>query len=358
VYLVANDYRNDDYGNYVWRSEDYGTTWTPIDGGLPAERVARTLREDPRNPDLLYLGTELGLFVSLDGGAGWTELRAGMPMMAFNDLVVHARDNDLVLGTHSRGIFILDDVNALQELTPEVRASRSHLFTAEPAYQIRYDSERGHTGDMIFTGENPPAGAILTFWLASADADVDLRILDSDGEEVARLPVSDTREGINRAVWNLRMALGTAQEARFGPSGPLVVPGSYTVRLTAGGETTEQPLTVREDPRIDVDPTTRAQWTAQLLERARLGMRATELADRAAALQERLPDGTPNDLRADVANLVRETRELRSRAARLRGAEGWVGPLAADEVSQQAFVTEMLLTLAAEADALEDRLGG
>ncbi|MBT8337548.1 MAG: hypothetical protein KJO11_13155, partial [Gemmatimonadetes bacterium] len=165
VYLVANNYRNDDYANYVWRSDDHGATWTRIDGGLPADRVARTLREDPRNPELLYLGTELGLFVSLDRGETWAELRADMPLMAFNDLVVHPRDNDLVLGTHSRGIYVLDDVNALQELTPEVRAAPSHLFTAEPAHQIRYDSQRGHTGDMIFTGENPPAGAILSFWL-------------------------------------------------------------------------------------------------------------------------------------------------------------------------------------------------
>ncbi|NNK64088.1 MAG: hypothetical protein HKO98_12885, partial [Gemmatimonadetes bacterium] len=358
VYLVANNYRNDDYANYVWRSDDHGATWTRIDGGLPADRVARTLREDPRNPELLYLGTELGLFVSLDRGETWAELRADMPLMAFNDLVVHPRDNDLVLGTHSRGIYVLDDVNALQELTPEVRAAPSHLFTAEPAHQIRYDSQRGHTGDMIFTGENPPAGAILSFWLRDRDAEVDLKIVDGNGEDIARIPVGDARTGINRAVWNLRMALGTAQEARFGPSGPLVVPGTYTVRLTAGGVTTEQPLSVREDPRIDVDPTTRAQWTAQLLERARLGLRAQTLADRAQELLEGLAEGAPAQLRDTAAELVRETRELRSRANRLRGAEGWVGPLAADEVSLQAFVAEMLATLEGEADALERRAGG
>ncbi len=358
VYLVANNYRNDDYANYVWRSEDHGATWTRIDGSLPAERVARTLREDPRNPDLLYLGTELGLFVSFDRGGAWTELRAGMPLMAFNDLVVHPRDNDLVLATHSRGVFILDDVNALQEFTPAVAASAAHLFSLEPAYQIRYNGERGHTGDMIFTGENPPAGAIVSYWLGDGVADASLRVFDGDGAEVAAIPVEAPGAGMNRAVWNLRMSMGTPQEARFGPTGPLVVPGTYTVRLTAGGVTTEQPLTVREDPRIDVDPTTRAQWTAQLVERTRLGIRAIEFANRVGRMAEGLEDGTPDDLRAAVGDLLREAGELRSRANRLRSAEGWVGPLSADEVALEAFVAEMLDTLTAEADALEGRLGG
>jgi photosystem II stability/assembly factor-like uncharacterized protein len=358
VYLVANNYRNDDYANYVYRSEDHGASWTRLDGGLPAERVARTIREDPRNPDVLYLGTELGLFVSTDRGESWTELKADMPTMAFNDLVVHPRDNDLVLATHSRGLFVLDDVNALQELTPAVMASASHLFTAEPAYQIRYNGERGHTGDMIFEGENPPSGAILQFWLGAAVRDAALRIFDGSGAEVAQVPVPSPSSGINRTVWNLRMALGSPQEARGGPSGPLVVPGTYTVRLTAGGVSTEQNLVVREDPRIDVDPTTRAQWTAVLAERARLGLRAQELARRVGTMAGGLDDSAPAELRTAAATLAREANELRSRASRLRGAEGWVGPLAADEIALQRFVEEMLATLEAEADALAGRIGG
>lgn len=358
VYLVANNYRNDDYANYVWSSEDHGESWTRIDGGLPADRVARTLREDPRNPDLLYLGTEIGLFVSLDRGGSWTELRAGMPTMAFNDLVVHPRDNDLVLATHSRGLFILDDVNALQEMTPEVMASRSHLFSIEPAYQIRYNGERGHTGDMIFHGENPPAGAILSFWLGSGVNDVALTVHDATGSEVASVPVAEPTNGTNRAVWNLRMALGTPQEARGGPSGPWVVPGTYTVRLSAGGATTEQEVVVHDDPRIDVDAATRARWTAQLEERARIAAEAQVFAQRVGEIEDRVDEGSPADLREAVANLQREANELRSRAGRLRSAEGWVGPLSADEIALQQFVVEMLATLGAEADALEARIGG
>ncbi len=358
VYLVANNYRNDDYANYVYRSEDHGESWTRIDTGLPAARVARTLREDPRNPELLYLGTELGLFVSPDRGSTWTELRAGMPTMAFNDLIVHPRDNDLVLATHSRGLFILDNVNALQELTSTVMASAAHLFSTEVAEQIRYTSERGHTGDMMFTGENPPAGAILDFWLRRPAGDVSLAILDARGEQVAAVPVPAPAAGINRAVWNLRIGLGTPQEARSGPSGPLVVPGTYTARLSAGGVVSEQPVVVREDPRIEVDPVTRAEWTAVNLERARLGMAAQQLAQRVGAMAQRVDEATAPDLAAAVRTLTREANELRSRAARLRGSESWVGPLAADEIAQQRFVEQMLAILGREADALAARMGG
>ncbi|HSG49094.1 MAG TPA: hypothetical protein VLA43_14840, partial [Longimicrobiales bacterium] len=225
VYLVANNYRNDDYANYVWRSDDHGASWRRIDVGLPADRVARTLREDPRNPDLLYLGTELGLFLSFDGGTTWVELDGGMPTMAFNDLVVHPRDNDLVLATHSRGIWILDNVNALQELDPGVVASRAHLFTAEDAYQIRYRSERGHTGDMIFMGDNPPAGGIVDLWLgAGTDPEtVSITVLDATRKTVAAIPAEGLRAGaVNRVVWNLRSALGNEQEGGA-PQGPPVL---------------------------------------------------------------------------------------------------------------------------------------
>ncbi|WP_405284249.1 hypothetical protein V3331_01480 [Gaopeijia maritima] len=358
LYLVANNYRNDDYANYVWASEDHGESWTRIDGGLPAERVARTLREDPRNPDLLYLGTEIGLFVSFDRGGSWTELRAGMPTMAFNDLVIHPRDNDLVLATHSRGLFILDDVNALQELTAGVMASSAHLFSAEPAYQIRYNGERGHTGDMIFHGENPPAGAILSFWMGEGVDDASLTVHDAAGAEVAAVPVDAPQPGINRAVWNLRMALGTPQEARGGPSGPWVMPGRYTVRLTAGGVTSEQELEVRADPRLDVEPASRARWTAQIEERARIAIEAQDFARRVGAMADEVGEGSPAELREAVAELQREANELRSRAGRLRSAEGWIGPLSADEIALQEFVVSMLATLRAEADALEARIGG
>ncbi len=276
VYLAVNNYRNDDFANYLWRSDDYGRTWRSIVSDLPAERVLRTVREDPRNPEVLWLGTELGLFVSADGGGHWVELRNNMPTMAFNDLRVHPRDNDLVLGTHSRGVWILDQVNAIQEVTPQVLASEAHLFSTTPAEQIRYASEKAHTGDMFFQGENPPAGAIIDYYLRSARGagEVSLTVHDASGAQVAAVEQPGTAAGINRAVWDLRHerlpARPGARAGARGPLGPLVVPGRYTVRFRAGGVTQEQPVEVREDPRVTVSAAERREWTQNLLEIAEL----------------------------------------------------------------------------------------
>lgn len=348
IYVTSNNYRNDDYGNYVYTSDDHGRSWERLDGGLPADRVARTIREDPRNPDVLYLGTELGLFVSQDRGRSWSQLHGGMPTMAFNDLVVHPRDNDLVLGTHSRGIWILDNVNALQEMTPEIQAMPAHLFTAEDAHQIRYRSERGHTGDMIFRGENPAAGAVIDFWLAQSvpAGNVALTILDGGGETVATVPVEAAAGQVNRAVWNLRFALGNEDEGEE-PSGPPALPGRYTVRLEAGGRTLETPLAVRPDPREDIEDGVRFQWTEELFVIQRLAARAGDASTRADDLLE--ARGGEDEA---AEELVRQADELSSRLRRLSGSVGGrVGPLTADEVSQRDFLGRMLLELETALDA-------
>ncbi|HET7276055.1 MAG TPA: hypothetical protein VFI91_12875, partial [Longimicrobiaceae bacterium] len=274
VYVVINNYRNDDYGNYLYRSDDYGQTWRSIVGDLPAERVLRTVREDPRNPDVLWLGSELGVFVTTNAGAHWVELDNNLPTLAINDLVIHPRDNDLILGTHGRGVWILDQVNAIQEMTPAVLTSDAHLFTIEPAEQIRYAGEKAHTGDMIFRGENPPAGAIIDFYLREApdSGDVAITIHDASGVEINRLEL-EAAAGINRAIWDLHYAslpAAPGRRGRGGPDGPLVVPGTYTARLTLNGRSYEQPVTVREDPRMACRGTPsgcpiRAEWTERLL---------------------------------------------------------------------------------------------
>ncbi|MBI2074164.1 MAG: hypothetical protein HYT81_14210, partial [Gemmatimonadetes bacterium] len=208
VYVTADNHRSNDYRNFLFKSSDFGQTWTSIVSDLPANRVLRTVREDPRNRNVLYLGTEFGLFYTNDGGQHWISLRAGMPTVPVYDMVVHPRDNDLVLATHGRGVWILDNLNPLQELSAEVAAKPAHLLTLEPAVQIRYADEAAHSGDMIFRGQNPPAGAIIDYYLrepadSSGPAAPVVTILDSRGREVARVPAS-AKAGVNRIVWNLR----------------------------------------------------------------------------------------------------------------------------------------------------------
>lgn len=310
AYLVANHYRSGDFANYVYRTDDDGRTFTRIDGALPAARVARTLREDPVNQDLLFLGAELGLFWSNDRGRTWAELRGGMPLMAHNDLFIHPREHDLVLGTHSRGIWILDQVNALRELTPAVAAEPLHLFTSRPAEQIRYRGELAHVGDVFYEGANPPAGGIIDFWLRTADS-ATVSFHEDGGAEVARVRVA-ARGGLNRVVWDLRYAR----------SGPFVQLGRYTVRVAAGTQSASGSIEVREDSRIRVAPEVRRAWTVDM-------RRLAALRDETRALAARVKSPA--------------TTELASRAGRLySGAEDEVGPLTRLQREQEVFLRRML----------------
>lgn len=205
VYVTVDNHRSNDFKNYVFKSTDFGKTFTSIVGDLPSERVARTIREDHRNPNLLYLGTELGLFVSVNGGQNWVELKNNMPTLPFNDLTIQTRDNDLVLASHGRGIWILDQLTALQGLTPAAIGSDAHLFPIDTAEQIRYTNLKAHTGDMLFRGENPPNGAIIDYWLANPTSEVTLSVHDASGTLVQTLNPARAR-GVNRVVWNLRHA--------------------------------------------------------------------------------------------------------------------------------------------------------
>ncbi len=330
-------------------SADDGRTFTAIAGDMPAGRVVRTIREDVKNPNLLFAGTEIGLFFSPNGGTNWIELKNNMPTLAHNDLVIHPRDNDLVLGTHGRGIWILDKINALQELTPQVMASPAHLFSVAPAYQIRQTNLKAHTGDMWYRGENPANGALVDYWLGAAGEAPVVTVHNAGGQLVNTLRATSAR-GVNRVIWNLREADlplrggfgdGDSAPAAGSMPGPLVMPDSYTVRMAAGGRTLEQKVEVREDPRIDVTPADRKLWTDALSQVAALARAYGPVNDRI----QKLP-GTGTD----VADLKRQSRELIARISGLYGALGrWTGAPTKDQMSRLAYYTTMVKTLTAKA---------
>ena len=362
VYAVWNNYRNDDYANYLYRSDDYGVTWTSITGDLPADRVLRTVREDPKSESVLFLGAEIGLFYTMDGGGHWTELRGGMPTAAFNDLVIHPRENDLVLGTHGRGVWILDQINALQELTAEVMASAAHLFTVGPATQIRRAGRQAHTGDIFYRGENPPNGAIIDYWLGeeAEPGAVSVVIEDGVGSRVATVEGTG-RAGMNRVVWDLRHRVGDEAGPGGGGGrggggrGPLVVPGSYTARLqvegagTVAGAQPAQPFEVHEDPRLNVTPATRSAWTATLLQLGELRARAQRQLARVEEALGAVAEDDDSPRTAKLRDLEREFGELVTRIGRLSGdIEGVVAPLTQDQRSRRVFYTDMLEVLVRE----------
>ncbi len=394
VYAVFDNHRSDDYENHIYKSTDYGRTWVSIVGDMPARRVARAIKEDPRNPNLLYVAAEFGFWISIDGGGHWVELKNNMPTLAFNDFVIHPRDNDLVLGSHGRGVWILDKISAIQELTPEVMAMPGHLFSMETAEQVRRRSTICCPGDNIFYGENPPAGSLIDYWVRDAGADVTVSVLDAAGAEIRRLrPTSE--QGINRIVWDLRHErFGSAAGAVGGPGGgggpgavggpgggggpgavggpgggggrgaggraggggggpdgggggnlqgPLVVPGPYTVVLEVAGVHSEQPLEVREDPRLNVGVGERRAWTGTLLRIGRLWESGDELMREVAAFDSGLGDEANADAVAESAELVRMSSELQRRIRSLYGGvSGWVGGPTADQQSQMQFFGELV----------------
>ncbi len=346
VYVAMDNHRSNDLGNWIYKSSDGGKTFTAIAGDMPAGRVVRTIREDVKNPNLLFAGTEIGLFFSPNGGTNWIELKNNMPTLPHNDLVIHPRDNDLVLGTHGRGVWILDKINALQELTPQVIASPAHLFTVSPAYQIRQTNLKAHTGDMWFRGENPPNGALIDYWIGTPGIAPTVTVHSSSGQLVNTLRATGNR-GVNRIVWNLRETdlpirggFGGDDDAPAGGNttpGPLVAPGTYVVRLVAGGRTLEQKVEVREDPRIDVTPAERKQWTDAVQQAAALAREFAPVNDRI----QKLP-GTG----ADVVDQKRQSRELLSRISGLYGALGrWTGAPTKDQLSRLAYYQQMVKTL-------------
>ncbi len=372
AFVSINNYRNNDFTNYLYRTTDKGQTWTSIVGDLPADRVVRTMRQDPKNPDLYYLGTELGLFVSVDAGAHWVELKNNMPTAAFNDLVIHPRDNDLVLGTHGRGIWILDNLNALQTLNAETLTAEAALFDIPDAEMINYSRDGAHVGDMIFRGENPPKGAIIDYYLGSAVAkdNIKLEILSSGGEFIREVK-ADTMAGINRVIWDYTYpklpkepknpADSTQNNSWWdrAPDGPKVAPGEYIARLTVNGKAYDKSFNTLPDPRLEISKAERMAWTKNLLSITDLYKSVHGTVSKVSPVQWKVEALTnagkklDGGAKAEVKELHRMSTELLDRVSTLyREVESWTGPMTADQQKQMSYYKEMHEQLATRADKM------
>lgn len=278
AYVVVDAHRLDDERPYLWKTENFGRSWQSLSGALDPEVYLHVVREDRQQQGMLYLGTERGVMYTLDDGDSWESLRLNMPTVAIADLAVTA--NDLVVGTLGRSAWILDDLSPLRAMNDEIASKKAHLFKPLPATRWTYDSEPGSFGGG--GGDNPPKGASVTYYLAApVEEDITLVVLDGQGAVIRRLsseleapfitsdhpdwnpdtefkPDLTTDQGMNRAVWDLRhegaeRITGSTNDAGNVDIGPLVAPGEYRLRLTVGGKTMEQPLTVIPDPRASGD---------------------------------------------------------------------------------------------------------
>jgi photosystem II stability/assembly factor-like uncharacterized protein len=283
AYLVVDNHRMDDMRPYLWKTADYGRSWKSLAGGLAQDVYLHAVREDPKKKGLLFAGTERGVVFSPDDGASWKELKLNLPTVAVHGLVV--KDDDLVVGTHGRSIWILDDLTPLREWSKETEASPVHLFSARPA--VRWQLEPPVSSHDKGPGKNPPAGATVYYWLKDEPkGEVELEVLDEKGLLVRRLSSRkiealaeddpDPEEpapkplpkqaGLQRAVWDLRHAGATKIESAKIDSGdpgtgPLALPGRYTLRLRVDGQELTSALELRLDPRVSV---ARAELEEQL----------------------------------------------------------------------------------------------
>jgi photosystem II stability/assembly factor-like uncharacterized protein len=258
VYATFDLHTFGDMRPYAYKSTDYGKTWTPIvPTTSPVRGYAHVIKEDLINKDLLFLGTEFGLWVSLDGGARWARYKGGdLPAVAVRDLAIHPRDNDLVIATHGRGIWIVDDITPLRALTPATLAKNVAFMKARPTVQ-RIGAWGGWVnGDAAFVGQNPPDDAVITYYQQRRHifGDLKLEVLDSADKVVGTLPTSK-RRGLSRVTWAMRLKAPTvppaASAAGGATIGPRLLPGGYTVRMTKDKDVYTMPLTVVSDPRAN-----------------------------------------------------------------------------------------------------------
>ena len=315
-FVVLENHRRSDWTPYVFRTRDLGKTFTSL-ATDDLWGYALVIEQDPVNPELLYLGTEFGLYLSLNGGKGWFRWTHGVPTVSVMDLTIHPREHDLVLGTHGRSAFIIDDASPLREVAG-AKGKPLHLFDVAPA--VQYTSSRAPStrsaGTAVFRGENRPYGALITFWVEGDDLPhpdpakertrqdriggkegeapkAKIEIKDGDGNPVRVFETPVTR-GLNRTVWPLRRDAfknasgGGRRGGRRGGAGPEVLPGDYRVKVAFGDHTAETAVTVLPDPRVQISSADRRAKYEAILAAGRLQERAAEAMKRITQVKEDL----------------------------------------------------------------------
>src|SRR5437899_3043890 len=258
AYAAFDRHTFGDMAPYVFKTTDFGKTWTPLVTPQDAKSVrgyAHVIKEDLVKPDLLFIGTEFGLWVSSDGGKSWAQFKGNhFPAVAVRDLAIQPRETDLVLATHGRGIWIVDDIVPLRGLTNELMSQEVAFVSARPVQQRIEGSGGWANGDAVFVGDNPPDAAVITYYQRTRHLFGNLKheILDPSGRVIDELPASK-RPGLNRVTWTMRekppRVRPAAQMAAAGIRGPRLIPGVCTVRLTKAGNVSETKLTVGLDRR-------------------------------------------------------------------------------------------------------------
>jgi len=352
AYVTFDAHRDGDLAPYVFRTEDFGDSWTALMKGLPPDGSVNVIREHPSNPSLLFLGSEHALFVSTNAGRSWTHFKSNLPTTLYDDLLIHPRDDDLIVATHGRSLWILDDLTPLVEWSAEVTSAAAHLFPIRPATIFQYWKDTSYRGQAAYAGENPVEGAILSYYLRRPVDAASISVSDAAGRVIRRFEVPGSGGLIHRVNWDLRHEpppfepdTGRVEALPrlprpVTPRGPFVSPGIYTVTLRAGRTRSSQTVVVSGDPLLDLS---QAEWHERetfLLALLGLQRRAWEAERRVDQLRRELVSERDSLAAQGVApeHLVAGLDSVSALAGRLsrirRAAYGLAGELNGSGVRQ------------------------
>lgn len=262
AYFVGTRYKLDDFAPYIYKTEDYGKSWKRIDNGINRLHFSRAIRADRKKSGLLYGGTEYGMYISYDDGANWKPFQLNLPVLSVTDLAI--KENDLIVGTQGRSIYILDDLSVVQQASSDIANKVWHVFTPHPAYRMQ-GGGRGFGGSQNNVGMNPPNGVAIPFYLKEITDSTKLTVvvLDKDKKEIKTFSTSskenkiEVNPGLNKFIWNMNYA--DAEKISEGMivwngnvSGPKAIPGSYYAKFILGKDSIEVPFTIKGDPNYKV----------------------------------------------------------------------------------------------------------
>ena len=348
AFAVYDAHRADDFNPYIFVTTDYGETWKTASGDLPHNNGSvRVVREDPRNASLLFAGTEFGAYVSFDRGEHWTLLKSNLPTVRVDDIQIHPREHDLILGTHGRSLWVLDDITPLEQLA-QARTSELTLFDIRPSISWRrFGPTNAQQGSKPFAAPNPPDGALISYYLKTAGEHVKIIVADRDGHEIRQLDGTG-HAGINRVNWDLRypMPIQPSAEDRWAFSegyfaggihdpGPFVEPGEYRVTVKAGAREATKTVRVEDDPSIVISAQDRTRRRDPMMKAYDLYRASAAEADTVRSLRTSLSavlDSWKGDRAPAVPDNVRKQAEAFSKTVD-ELALLFVGPQGADPLT-------------------------